>query len=192
MVAYCFVITCFLTIIKLYLWLTGRPCVIEGFVQQNPLKCVFGPGDITMKKTTLLPFLVFVTFLFSASQVFAHCEIPCGIYDDGLRLNLIQEHITTIEKSMNEIKKLEGADSSNQLVRWIMNKEEHANQLQHIITQYFMTQRIKPDAANYEKKLTALHQMLVYAMKCKQTVDLANVGALRTAAKEFHDLYQHN
>ena len=25
-----------------------------------------------------------------------------------------------------------------------MNKEEHANQLQHIVTQYFMTQRIKP------------------------------------------------
>jgi nickel superoxide dismutase len=145
-----------------------------------------------MKKTTFLPLLVSVIFLFSASQVFAHCEIPCGIYDDGLRLNLIQEHITTIEKSMNEIKKLEGADSSNQLVRWIMNKEEHANQLQQIVTQYFMTQRIKPDAADYEKKLTALHHMLVYAMQCKQTVDLANVEALRKAAKEFHDLYQHN
>ena len=31
----------------------------------------------------------------------------------------------------------------NQLVRWIMNKEEHANKIQEIVTQYFMTQRIK-------------------------------------------------
>lgn len=145
-----------------------------------------------MKKPSVFTLLVFAMLMFSVSHVSAHCEIPCGIYDDGLRLTLIQEHITTIEKSMNEIKKLEGVDNSNQLVRWIMNKEDHANELQHIVTQYFMTQRIKPDTADYEKKLTALHHMLVYAMKCKQTVDLANVEALRKAAKEFHDLYQHN
>jgi nickel superoxide dismutase len=34
----------------------------------------------------------------------------------------------------------------NQLVRWIMNKETHADEIQRIVTQYFMTQRIKVDA----------------------------------------------
>ena len=28
----------------------------------------------------------------------AHCEIPCGIYDDQLRLQLMREHVMTIEK----------------------------------------------------------------------------------------------
>ena len=37
-----------------------------------------------------------------------------------------------------------------------------------------MTQRIKLDAKNYDKKLGLLHQMLVYAMKCKQSTDLAH------------------
>lgn len=132
--------------------------------------------------------------LFSANMVWAHCEIPCGIYDDQMRTKMISEHITTIEKSMNQILALQNEKPIhyNQLVRWIMNKEDHANQLQEIVTQYFMTQRIKTDAKDYDKKLTLLHQLLVYAMQCKQTTDLSNVKQLRTVLKQFEDLYfQH-
>ena len=129
--------------------------------------------------------------LFVAGNAFGHCEIPCGIYDDEVRLSLIQEHATTIEKSMNEIIELEKGGNANQLVRWVTNKEVHANELQHIVTQYFMTQRIKLDTPDYDKKLAALHKMLVYAMKCKQTTDVANVEMLRQAAEEFHKLYFH-
>jgi nickel superoxide dismutase len=121
----------------------------------------------------------------------AHCEIPCGIYDDEMRVNAIAEHITTIEKSMNQILKLQKTTpvNYNQLVRWIMNKEDHANQLQEIVTQYFMTQRIKPDTSVYEKQVLVLHQMLIAAMKCKQTSDLSHVSKLRTLLESFHDLY---
>jgi nickel superoxide dismutase len=31
------------------------------------------------------------------------CEIPCGIYDDEMRINMIAEHITTIEKSVKKL-----------------------------------------------------------------------------------------
>ena len=92
---------------------------------------------------------------------------------------------------MLQIKELENSTNQNQLIRWVMNKEEHANKLQYIVTQYFMTQRIKTDTENYDKKLSALHRMLIYSMKCKQTVDLAHVDSLKKAAKEFHDLYEH-
>jgi len=125
------------------------------------------------------------------SSAAAHCEIPCGIYDDEMRVDMIAEHIATIEKSMNQILEIQKATpvNYNQLVRWIMNKEDHANQLQEIVTQYFMTQRIKPDARAYGKQLGVLHQMLIAAMKCKQTTDLAHVSSLRSLLKEFHDLY---
>lgn len=134
---------------------------------------------------------VFSVLFLSASFAAAHCEIPCGIYDDGARLKMISEHINTIEKSMEQIMKLQGEKpvNNNQLVRWVMNKEDHANQLQEIVTQYFMTQRIKFDTENYAKKLAALHKMLVYAMKCKQTTDLSHIETLRSLVKEFHDLY---
>ncbi len=126
-----------------------------------------------------------------AAKATSHCEIPCGIYDDELRIKLLLEHITTIEKSMKQIVVLEEADhhNANQLVRWVVNKDRHADELQKIVAQYFMTQRIKLDAVDYAKKLSVLHQMLVYGMKCKQTTDLANAEKLRSLVSEFESLY---
>ena len=130
-------------------------------------------------------------------NAFAHCEIPCGIYDDEARFKLMAEDITTIEKSINQIVELSAAGEKNynQLVRWINNKELHADKLMETVTQYFMTQRIKPveatDSAyaSYTKKVVLLQQMLVEAMKCKQTTDLAHTEKLRQLLAEFHDLY---
>lgn len=138
----------------------------------------------------ILAFLIGVGAVFSA-PVFSHCEIPCGIYDDEMRIDMLNEHIATIEKSMTQIIALEKADHAhyNQLVRWINNKEDHANQFQHIVSQYFMTQRIKLNAPKYNEKLALLHQMLVYSMKCKQTTDLENAARLKKAVKAFADLY---
>jgi nickel superoxide dismutase len=131
-------------------------------------------------------------------SAFAHCEIPCGIYDDEARLKLIAEHITTIEKSMTEIGKLSKEEplNHNQITRWVQNKERHATELQHIVTQYFMTQRVKPAAetdkkayAEYTRKLSTLHGLLVHAMKAKQTTDQAHIEKLRELLDEFKDVY---
>ena len=129
-------------------------------------------------------------------SAFAHCEIPCGIYDDKVRVDLLKEHITTIEKSMNQIIELSksGDKNYNQLVRWVSNKEKHAEEFQYIVTQYFMTQRIKLPADDagrsaYVKKVTMLHEMLVFAMKCKQTTDVGNCSKLKTLVDNFATAY---
>ena len=143
-------------------------------------------------KKFYLPILIGFSFLLLFTiNASAHCEIPCGIYDDEMRIQMIDEHIGTIEKSMNQIIQLEKDKhhNSNQLIRWVMNKEQHADALQEIVTQYFMTQRIKPDTKDYEKKLGLLHQMLVHAMKCKQTTDLTQVHLLESLVKDFQALY---
>ena len=132
----------------------------------------------------------FIMFIL-VGNLSAHCEIPCGIYDDQVRANLIYEHTVTIEKSMKKIAALskEAPVNYNQLVRWISNKEEHATKIQQTISQYFMTQRLKPDAQKYPDKLSALHKMLLTAMKCKQSIDIANVKILRSLLKEFENMY---
>lgn len=144
-----------------------------------------------MKKHFFQFFLGIICFVIMANTAFAHCEIPCGIYDDQARINMILEDITTIEKSMVQINTIskEKAPNFNQLVRWVMNKEEHATKIQTIVSEYFLTQRIKPDTKDYHQKLSLLQQMLVYSMKCKQTTDLQNTARLRTLVKEFHQLY---
>jgi len=150
------------------------------------------------KKTALLVATCGLSLVAISPIVFSHCEIPCGIYDDPMRLNMLAEHITTIEKSMKEIHALsaQGDKNYNQLVRWIVNKDNHADYFSEIVTQYFMTQRIKPSEESDQKaykeyinKLTLLHKMLVLAMKCKQTTDLKNVEQLKTYLAQFRAAY---
>lgn len=132
------------------------------------------------------------------SLTYSHCQIPCGIYGDDARFSELQEHFTTIEKSMKQIEELsqDPAPNTNQIVRWVNNKEDHADEVSEIITYYFMAQRIKlPPAgdkkahASYVKKLTLLHELLVYTMKAKQTTDLANIEKLRHTLGDFHAAY---
>ena len=139
-----------------------------------------------------------VALVILSSIVYSHCQIPCGIYDDPQRFNMMAENITTIEKSMKQITELsqENKPNMNQVVRWVQNKEEHADEIGHIVTFYFMSQRIKPVSksddktyAEYVHKLTLLHEMLVYSMKAKQTTDLSNVEKLRALLKEFETAY---
>jgi len=62
-------------------------------------------------KKILLQILVGCFFIFILSvQAYAHCEIPCGIYDDEMRIKIINEHIVTVEKSMKQIIELEKED----------------------------------------------------------------------------------
>jgi nickel superoxide dismutase len=130
--------------------------------------------------------------------VYSHCQIPCGIYDDPARLAAIAENITTVEKAMKSIEELSAQQkpNMNQIVRWVNTKDEHAEDIAHIVSYYFMAQRITPvdkgDVAGYEKyirQLTLLHEMLVYSMKAKQTTDLANVEKLRSLLADFRKAY---
>ena len=135
--------------------------------------------------------LVLPGILLLVSLAAAHCEIPCGIYDDQMRIEMLREHITTIEKSMNQVILLEkdANRKTNQLTRWVMNKEQHADELQEIVSQYFMTQRLTPDAKDYASKLQLLHEMLLAGMKSKQTTDLGQVKRLRELVDLFEKAY---
>lgn len=132
-----------------------------------------------------------------AASLFAHCQIPCGIFDDGIRFTEMLEDVTTIEKSMNQINELSGDKANfNQSVRWVMNKEEHANKLTETITYYFMAQRIKApandDAAaneKYNKELRLMHGIMVHAMKAKQTTDTGHCEQLRDLIGQLKKSY---
>ncbi len=154
-------------------------------------KPIFNLKNITILITLLI--------LFLSNTVYGHCEIPCGIYGDSLRVALIKEHITTIDKSMKQINLLsqESTINYNQLVRWVTNKENHAKKIQDIVSQYFLHQRIKltnADSDNYDQyitNLTLLHQLLVYSMKAKQSTDLDVIDKLNETLSSFEESYFH-
>ena len=120
------------------------------------------------------------------SMAHAHCQIPCGIYDDSMVFTQLEQHITTIEKSMQEIS---ATDNMHDVTRWTVNKEEHAQKIQDIMAQYFLAQRLKPDVTNYLPQLMRIHQITIDAMKAKQTTDLKYVESLRMLVDSYEKLY---
>ena len=143
-------------------------------------------------KNALIVIALAVATVLPLAKIAAHCEVPCGIYGDDARFTEMLEDQTTIAKAIDQIKELAGThdpDGHNQLARWIANKEKHATNIQHIIAQYFMTQRIKADDKEYVAKLTAAHKVMVAAMKCKQSADADMAKALKTAIESFQKAY---
>ena len=137
-----------------------------------------------------------ISALFSlllANISFGHCQVPCGVYTDDLRFMQMLEDTTTIEKSSNLIIELSSKDdgqSHNQLARWVATKESHASKIQKIIAEYFLTQRIKSSASNYEALLKGAHSVMVAAMKCKQSTEASTAKNLKASILAFQKIYE--
>ena len=138
--------------------------------------------------------------IISISYLFAHCQVPCGIYDDARIIIEIEEHLLTIDKAMNNILNItsnneQTAQEMNQLVRWINTKERHAQKIQSTLMEYFLAQRIKPKKSNdagylqYVDLTTTCQNIIYTAMKTKQTVDLLHLEELKILIDNLVKLY---
>jgi nickel superoxide dismutase len=131
-----------------------------------------------------------VAWIALEKSVEAHCQVPCGIYDDPARIARLHEDATTIAKAITQINELAGkhdAQSLNQLMRWVTTKEAHASHIIEVVAEYFLTQKVKPvapGAAGYDeylRKLADHHAVMVAAMKTKQKPEPAAADALHQA-----------
>lgn len=129
--------------------------------------------------------------LWTGLSAWAHCQVPCGIFTDQMRFEMIREQCTTIEKAIVELEKLQprNAQDANQLIRWVKTKESHAQEIQDIVAEYFLAQRVKPAQANYEERLVLLHGIIIDAMKSKQSTDTSHVDNLRKKLDAFEMIY---
>ena len=144
-------------------------------------------------KDLIKVFIVLVVSLATYSPVaYSHCQIPCGIYDDHARVKTMLEDAATTRKSVQLIAELSGksdAQSNNQIVRWVMNKENHAQNVISSISDYFLTQRVKSEQKDYVERLKKHHAVIVAAMKVKQNADMKYVDALEASIKELLSYY---
>ena len=142
-------------------------------------------------KTSLTSILLFLAAALSAS---AHCQVPCGIYGDELKFGELEQHVETISKSARLIRELSAkkdltAQDHQQLVRWVNNKESHAQKIIDEAANYFLAQRIKPDQEQYKDKLELLHHIIVYSMKSKQSSGAEAPETLGKKIAKFKALY---
>jgi hypothetical protein len=132
-----------------------------------------------------------------------HCQVPCGIFDDPIRVALLKEHAATIKKAMLELNRIseEAAPSGeqfssqdfNQAARWVTVKEEAASQIMEIVAMYMLAQRVKKasfaSVEEYHHALELHHTLLQSAMKTKQTVDLDAYLKLENAIADVGGMY---
>jgi nickel superoxide dismutase len=149
---------------------------------------------------TVISGLILITMLLiSAPQISsAHCQLPCGIYSDNVRVVMMLEDVETLDKAvhmMEELADKSDVQSKNQFVRWVTNKESHAQQIIETISNYFLTQRVKTSQEDYVERLKAHHAVIVNAMKVKQNSDHKYVDTLKESVtallKYYPDEHKH-
>ena len=145
-----------------------------------------------LKTMILIAITVFGSILLFQQPAHAHCQIPCGIYDDHARVQSMLEDTATVEKSVNliiELSDKSDAQSQNQLVRWLMNNEKHDQQIISTISDYFLTQRVKPSQKDYSERLVKHHAVIIAAMEAKQNVDMKYVKNLKESVEALLSYY---
>ena len=143
--------------------------------------------------TKIIQFCVyFLTLCLLGPYSFGHCQVPCGIYDDASRVKQMLEDVSTIDKAINKIIQLNDksdVQSVQQLVRWVNNKEIHAEKIITTISNYFLTQRVKPSAENYLLRLSEHHRVILLSMKVKQKADVEVAKDLRKSVEALYKYY---
>ena len=120
---------------------------------------------------------------------YAHCDIPCGIYDP----TPAKIAADTVAKMVEKIGALDkGATdfgTRGNFVRMVVVKEQHAEickkELQVLWSDYFKPEHLE----KFPKLHDTFWKALKLASKNKQTVDAQAAADLQAAVKEISDMF---
>ncbi|MFZ1812615.1 MAG: superoxide dismutase, Ni [Candidatus Saccharimonadales bacterium] len=120
--------------------------------------------------------------------VYAHCDVPCGIYETDTMTHAAQTCKVMAEKAL-AIGEEPTPDNDNNFIRMIMTKERHAQRVKHELAvlwgDYF-----KPE---HLEKYPDLHDTIWRAMKqasaVKQHLDVAACDELIAQVKTVADIF---
>lgn len=128
--------------------------------------------------------------LFSPSKkVYAHCDVPCGIYDPKPAQIAAATVMKMVEKILALPKEMSATDMNN-YVRMVSTKEEHARICKHEIL-VLWTDFFKPE---HLEKFPDLHdkvwQVAKLVSKNKQSVDMGAAKDLVAGVDEIAEIFE--
>ncbi len=137
-----------------------------------------------MKK--FIPFAL-IALCCSFSPLSSHCQMPCGIYHDGMVFDQIDQFVETMIKGVTVLQDSEfkTVQDRNEFTRWVMNKERMCNECGELLLTYFLQQKIKPNEPDTAQKLESCHKLIFTLVQIKQTVDLKAVSAFDSEWEKF-------
>jgi nickel superoxide dismutase len=132
-----------------------------------------------------------MSLIFFKVTLFAHCQMPCGIYHDEIVFDQIDQYTETMFKGISVINqiKINNMHDQNDAVRWIVEKEKESNEIANLITVYFLQQKIKPGEPDTAQKLASAHRLLFFLVAIKQNTDLKFVKEFNEEWEKFKDMF---
>src|SRR3990170_7176698 len=132
---------------------------------------------------------------FPARIAYAHCDIPCGIYDPHLA-QLAAHTVIRMITLIGELK-APGADATEEqhrdyahdLARYMVVKEEHAELCKHEV-RIIWGDFFKPEHVKAQPELhSVVWQIMKLGSIAKQDVDLGHAEELLEAVQRFAEMF---
>ena len=121
---------------------------------------------------------------------YAHCDIPCGIYDPHAA-QVAAHTVVRMDMLIADLVKADAAspETRNKMIRYVKTKQEHAEIVKHEVA-VIWGDYMKPEHAKASPELNDLvWNTLKLAGKAKQSTDIKDAEALLESVQKFAEAF---
>jgi nickel superoxide dismutase len=127
--------------------------------------------------------------LIPAKTVYAHCDIPCKIYDPHLA-QVAAHSVIRMTQMLEEIEdEKDSVVRESQIARLTKVKEDHAELVKHEVRiiwgDYFKAEQIKQIPKIHE----LVHEIMILASKARQEINMEASKLLLSKVQEFSEVF---
>jgi nickel superoxide dismutase len=121
-------------------------------------------------------------------KIYAHCDIPCGIYDPH-EAQVAAHTVIRMTSLIDELPKEDSVEREHNLARYTAVKEEHAEKVKHEIRvlwgDYFKDEHLKA----FPHLQEAVFHTMKLASKAKQEINMAAAKDLLEHVQEIAEIF---
>ncbi|MDA8664213.1 superoxide dismutase, Ni [Porticoccaceae bacterium] len=127
--------------------------------------------------------------MFAITDVQAHCDIPCKIYDPATAQIAVLSVIRLLDLIHELGDTVTSAADSAQLVRLTEQKETHAAAVKHDVATIWGDYFKAPQIEAYPEVHELVHTIMQQASKCKQGIERENGENLLASVNRFAEIF---
>ena len=126
--------------------------------------------------------------MFQIKNAYAHCDIPCKIYDPAVSL-IAALSVVRLTDILLEIGDLNSLDNQSKLARVVAQKEDEAQKVKDEVNIIWGDYFKKPQLEAFPETHEIVHGIMRLGSKCKQEVSREAAEELLQELNRFADIF---
>ena len=126
--------------------------------------------------------------MFQIKNAYAHCDIPCKIYDPAVSL-VAALSVVRLTDILLEIDDLSSLDSQSNLARVVVQKEDEAQKVKDEVNIIWGDYFKEPQLEAFPETHEIVHGIMRLGSKCKQEVSREAAEELLRELNRFVDIF---